>query len=353
MPKGTRYASETAEFIDPITGALTLQLTSNPTTSENLYFENMCFTPDGGTLIFKSRRTSERGAPYDLYRVGTDGKNLIQLTDCDDLSNAALSLDGTRVFYTATDELRCVNIDDFSEEVIAHFDGARNIHGPSIGGDYVFARAEFGNAPTQAFRVREDGTGLDIFAESRRIIHVTASRTGNRVCWTTFNDDNTQVFMNVARGDGSDARLWCEDRWAHASWVGGLDRMQGTLLPPGHGLTWASPDDETPQEIAAGPYFWHSSASLDGEWIIADTNWPDIGLQLVHVESGRYLTLCLSQASAAHPHPSFNHDGSWVVYNSDRTGICQVYIVQIPEYLKEELMTGELQKRQKPGRRMI
>ena len=99
-----------------------------------------------------------------------------------------------------------------------------------------------------------------------------------------------------------------------------------------------------------------SAASLDGQWIVSDTNWPDVGLQLIHVESGRYGTLCLSQSSNAnpsHPHPSFSPDGRWVIYNSDRTGIGQVYVVEVPERLREELASGNLQKYQRRGRFMI
>ncbi|HNZ39512.1 MAG TPA: oligogalacturonate lyase family protein, partial [Candidatus Latescibacteria bacterium] len=38
-----------------------------------------------------------------------------------------------------------------------------------------------------------------------------------------------------------------------------------------------------------------------------------------------------------HPHPMFTPDGRRIVFNSDRTGIGQVYTVEIPESLRQQL----------------
>ena len=71
---------------------------------------------------------------------------------------------------------------------------------------------------------------------------------------------------------------------------------------------------------------------------------------LFTIASGRYQTLCLDQSSIGHPqhthpHPVISPDGSKVLFNSDRTGIPQVYVATVPEYIKEELRTGELSNR--------
>jgi len=356
MAKGTQYGLERIEFVDPQTGADIIQLTSNPTVSSTLYFENMNFTPDSKTLIFTSRRTSKRGAPSDLYRIDVDGRNLTQLTECDNLGSAAMSLDGTRAFFGTGKELRSVDLKTCDEEVLARIEDAASVGNPTVGGKYGFARVGTKDG-SRIIRVElETGETMTV-REGKRIAHLNASRTGNWMAWietAEINEYNTQTWY-VMRPDGSENRRWSVQNWAHSAWVGSTDRMQGTLLPPGHAILWASPEERPGATIAAGPYFWHSSASLDGEWIVSDTNWPDIGLQLIHVPTGRYSTLCLSQATnsnhPAHPHPCFSPDGARVLYNSDRTGINQIYLVTIPDWLRDELRTGNLLMRHRVGPR--
>lgn len=359
MAKGTTHGLERIEFVDPQTGAEIIQLTSNPTVSSTLYFENMNFTPDSKTLIFISRRTSERGAPTDLYRVDVDGRNLVQLTDGDGVSSAALSLDGKVAYFGVRSELRSVDLASFEEQVLYRAEDGASVGNPSVGGPFLFGRVGYPNDRSSIIRVNLKTGKVEAIREGKRIGHLNASRTGNWLAWietAEINEYNTQTWY-VMRSDGSDNRRWSVQNWAHSSWVGELDRMQGTLLPPGHGIVWTSPEEQAGTSIATGPYFWHSGASLDGEWIVSDTNWPDIGLQLVHVPTGRYGTLCLSQATnsnhPAHPHPCFSPDGRRVLYNSDRTGINQIYLVTIPDWLTDELRTGKLLLRHRVGPRRL
>lgn len=111
--------------------------------------------------------------------------------------------------------------------------------------------------------------------------------------------------------------------------------------------------EERPSRIASGPYFWHSGSSLDGEWIVADTNWPDVGLQLVHVPTGRFGPLCFPRSSEghpqwSHPHPQFSRDAACVLFNSDATGVPQVYLARVPAELRERIVSGELSVTDRP-----
>ncbi len=357
MAKGDTHGMERIEFTDPQTGAHIVQLTSNVTMSNNLYFEECPFTPDSCTLIFASRRSAERRAPRDLFRVNADGTDLVQLTDGRGISDAVLSLDGLVAYFAAGTELRRVALDDFSEDGLYRFDDARSLGRVSVGGDYVFTSA---NEDDEASVVRcgLDGSDPVEILRSERIGHMTASRTGRYVSWVDISPHSVggRQVWHVMRSDGSDDHRWAATNWSHSSWVGDTDRMQGALLTPDHGLSWIGPEESEPQIIATGPYFSHSSASLDGEWIVADTNWPNTGMHLVHIPSGRFQTLCLDLSSYGHPqythpHPVFSRDGEKVLYNSDRTGVPQVYVATIPDYLKDELRTGQLLNRHRIGPR--
>ncbi len=361
MAKGKNYGTEAIHFVDSLTGAEIVQLTNNPTSSSNLYFENLNFTQDSNAVIFTSKRDAGRDAPTDLFRCDVDGKNLTQLTEDASFSGACLSIDGSEAIYTAGNEFRAVSMEHGAERTIATFDDAESVGNPSAGGSMVFGRAAYADGATAVVRCDFAGGGETVVRRGKAVGHINASRTGNWIAWietAETNEYDTQTWY-VMRPDGSENHRWAVQNWAHSSWVGDLDRMQGTLLPPAHAINWCSPEDSNESdavEICAGPYFWHSGASPDGEWLVSDTNWPDIGLQLIHVPSGRYQTVCLSQATnsnhPAHPHPSLSPDGTKVLYNSDRTGINQVYVATVPEWLRDELRTGELLARHKPGPRM-
>jgi len=101
---------------------------------------------------------------------------------------------------------------------------------------------------------------------------------------------------------------------------------------------------------------WHAVCNRSGTLMVADTNFPDIGLQLFDVRdgAGKPRTLCYSRASSigehwrgafpyangpvkvyapqhTHPHPSFSPDGRFVVYTSDISGHSQIYEVELGE----------------------
>lgn len=99
------------------------------------------------------------------------------------------------------------------------------------------------------------------------------------------------------------------------------------------------------RKLVEGPYFWHSGASYDGEWIVADTNTPDEGLQLAHVPTARFKTLCYAGATQdhynfGHPHPALSQDGRVAVFRSDRTHVPQIYIAHITEEFRERVKAG-------------
>ena len=187
---------------------------------------------------------------------------------------------------------------------------------------------EFAGDPApRMHRVRRDGTGLECLYENTNdefVVHETfLGRTGDLV-YTV---------------------------WPHA-----LMRMN-----------WATRERRVIAEFNA----WHITPNRDGTLVLCDTNHPDEGLHLVEVATGKRTRLCLSQASSGgsqwktsryalaedfararseaktgalswmevavdtvygpqwtHPHPSFSHDETKVVFASDKSGHTQVYVVE-------------------------
>ncbi len=129
--------------------------------------------------------------------------------------------------------------------------------------------------------------------------------------------------------------------FAHCTLHGRTDMVQGCGLPPERCI-WTAEAGREPEKLVQGPYFWHSAGSMDGEWIVADTNWPDHGIQLVHVPTRHFRTLCHPHATlrgavdCGHTHPCISQDGRLVVFRSDRTHIQQAYVAHVTDEFREK-----------------
>ena len=101
---------------------------------------------------------------------------------------------------------------------------------------------------------------------------------------------------------------------------------------------------------------WHPMINRTGDLMVADTKNPDRGLQLFDPRDGVGLprALCGTESSNegahwntdhcpyddgpvevyapqhTHPHPGFSPDGKRVVFTSDRSGVAQIYEVELP-----------------------
>jgi hypothetical protein len=87
--------------------------------------------------------------------------------------------------------------------------------------------------------------------------------------------------------------------------------------------------------VGSGKGFTHIHASPDGEWWISDDNKTG-DIYIGSVRTARYRLLHRSgatfgSAQYAHPHPFFLGDGKSVGWNSDVTGVPQIYAARIPD----------------------
>jgi hypothetical protein len=354
--RGTTFGREVVEMTDQITGAFVMQLTSAPNFSNNLYFEHQSFLCDDKTLLFISQRTPGRGVPWDLFRVDIDGRNLTQLTDeKHPLGHPIPSWDKRIIYGFRQNVLLGLNPDTFEETEIACFDEAAGFGACTLSGDdkYFIAVASMKDGTSAVVRLATDGTDVTVMCHGLPFNHIVANPGKPEFTFSGKGSPEYPQGVMVCNNDGTNLRRFVFQRFAHCAWLGRTGRMQGTLVPPGHAIMSIASDEKEPQLIASGPYFWHSAASQDAKWIVADTNWPDMGIHLIHVESGRFACLCKSLGSNGdwtHPHPSFNRAGTQVVYNSDKTGVPQIYLVTIPDTIRNEVENGNLTHRQRwPG----
>jgi hypothetical protein len=324
-----------------------------------------------------SQRYASRRAPWDLFRVDTDGLNLFQLTERDDLpdplargakSNAPVVImhpDGRTLFavWHCDPRVYAVDIETGDMQVIGDFsrhapEGAviqHILYAPASNRLFIVWRTpristfRLDVATGEMAELDLDGLLWGCYAGKPRIVLMKQSALSKEKLrdYVSFvrESGGKRTFWDCDE-DGEDGRLIAPDVYAHGTLLGRTERLQGCSMPPDRCIWITEPDGEI-RKLCAGPYFWHSGGSFDGEWIVADTNWPDRGLQLIHVETGYYRTLChphasLDHSNAGHPHPSLSQDGRIAVFGSDRTAISQVYAAHITDEFRASVIAGEL-----------
>jgi hypothetical protein len=338
MARGSKYGPERAIMRDPRSGLRIIRLTHCASISSNLYFEMCSFTKDEAFVVFISQRGAARDAPWDLFRARTDGLELVQLTDCDDLSGIVMSPKTDSAFYMSRGELRRMDVLSFKDEPIAELGGLSPAYPFSLasidaeGSAYFAAGVKDTQGVGVLFKVEVASGKLKVLFEGGLQNHVHVEPDGRTVYFGDHQNDGATEYLVDA--DGSNLRKYPFSGFAHKTWFGDTGSMQGCLLPPGHGIVTFTEGDAAPTVITEGRYYWHSSASADAEWIIADTNWPREGLYLIHAPTRTVTYVCDPQSSCSHPqwthpHPALSPGMRYVLFNSDMTGIGQVYLAEL------------------------
>ncbi len=367
------FASERIQMNDPTTGIKVIQVTSYPTPSGQLsYYDWPSVTPDNGRLVFYGQRYTARSAPWDIYCVDTDGLGLFQLTkrDIESSPSIAMTLDGTTLYAVWPEERILCSIDvetghmeelvDLSAHVRENHVLGR-IHMANLGKRLYISMPNYAEGGGLAIGI-DLSTGI-VTEYPDFTLYGCDQATGRIVVVRNFmklgtktNADGSRVFTNAnaepmklysMNEDGSDEKFISTiDMFGHSTILGRTSLIQGTSQPP-HRCIWIAEAGKEPYKLVEGPYFWHSGASFEAEWIISDTNWPNEGLKLIHVPTRHWRTLCQNRGSqghaqSGHAHAALSQDGRIAVFTSDRTGISQVYVAHITEEFRESVIAGEL-----------
>jgi Tol biopolymer transport system component len=114
------------------------------------------------------------------------------------------------------------------------------------------------------------------------------------------------------------------------------------LLTAGDGTIYlVKVGDEKAKVVAKNKGFNHISSSADGQFFVVD-DFRNGVLYVGSLVTGRCLPLCDSHASCGRPqythtHPYITPNNRYVIFNSDQTGICQIYAAEIPDGFLDDL----------------
>ncbi len=312
----------------------------------------------------------EAGAPQ-LYEISLDSRVQRQLTKGPGIHpfSAAQHPDEQEIVFTRRDSLCAVNRRTLNERTIAQCEGA-SIGEASISPDGKWLTAAYRRAEERGLLVAAwDGGEAHTIRFPRTVIHPQFHPLDPD--WIEFAGDPAPRMHRVRR-DGSGMEclyLHNNDEFVvHETFLGRTGDLVFTVWPKRLcRMDWSTRHITTIVEYNA----WHIAPDRAGERILCDTNHPDEGIQIIDVSDGSRKLVCRSESSnrgsqwltsryalaedfaaaragggalswmeadsdtiygpqCTHPHPSWSRDERRIVFTSDRTGIPQVYVADIP-----------------------
>lgn len=380
IPEAIQYA------VDPKTGCIVEQLTSDAVLSNNIYCEQR-YTNDDGSLVVFTRVPFGQPAQIWICRMDTlriakivDGvpsgancfRNVVyyQIRENDrtvfmrlDLktleSTRLFDLPGERYYATAIspDEqrvlcgpfvvpghprlfaLKRINLADNAVETICTVEDMFNPH----------VQFNPGN-PRDAMIQINRGGNPDPGKDMRTFIGPLGATLAHL-------DVETGTVTPLASG-----RPWTPGCTGHETWIGTTGQLAFTAchvsVSSSSFVTWGDipageewmPSsaiyavglgDNKPRIIANGLLFNHIAISEDGQFFVAEDN-TDMRIYIGNVRTGKYLGLCDShtrQGSCqhSHVHPYMTPDQKFIIFNSIATGVPQVYAARIPDGFLDQL----------------
>jgi oligogalacturonide lyase len=365
LPKGTIYHTESKTFRDRKTGALIRQITNHPSIHHHPFFFVPAYDNAMKFLIFISHRT---GTPQIFGEERATGK-LVQFTDRPDMDEWSVypTRGGNFILFTASGFGWRLDIETLQETRLAEFgddlDREEGMVGAAMGTTGLSWDDRWWVVPAKIgenyrlFLIDTECGGISVILEHDKIGHPQFCPDDNNLI--LYLATMTDPLWVINRKDSCNRRIYQrnaeKNEWiTHAGWIPGRREVFFVDWPQG---VRAINVDSGEERCVTSFNAWHAMCSPDGQKMVADTNFPDIGLQIFDPVDGvgEPALLCYSEASQlgdhwggpfpyakgpikvyapqhTHPHPSFAPGLSRVVYTSDRTGYAQVYECFLDEY---------------------
>ena len=367
-------------------GAQVTQLTSAALIHHHIYPEAPVFTPDSRLFVYS--RFASVDAPREYWLCDMETHALRPLTrpaDEPSVHGPVVTPDGRWFVYVgvpaegaggageAVLEVRRLSLDDPAapSEVVCTISGFRRPYPlGTITPDsryYATSALEFrepGQPPIASILVADLHTGQmncvhqghDIFnahvqfepgaGHDLLIQHNRGGVIDDQGTIVRLVGDEGATFYIIDRAGGNLRRLnigtpYSRGVQGHQVWLGPTGRILSTLVrrpgddPAAPDLVSIGPGEERPRPVAGGYHYDHVAVSRDGRYFVCDVL-PSADIVVGAVATGTVRVLCASGTSMGRPqythaHPFFSPDGRHVLFNSDRTGLGQIYTATVPD----------------------
>ncbi len=356
MAKGDRFPAESRWLRDAQTGVRIRQITSHASIHHQPFFLVPAYDDAMRWTLFTSARF---GAPQIFVEDRVSGE-LVQLTARDDISDFSIhpAHAGDWIYFTAGTGGWRVHTETREEELLIDLSGfamrdagmvAAAMGTTALSACDRFWAIRFKDGDEACIAVADVTSGRwDVILRRDDVSHMQFCPDDPNLLFYA-GPLKDRVWLVHRDGTGN-RRLYqrAPGEWiTHEAWIPGTREVGFVNWP--NGMRAVHVDTGVVRPVT-GFNAWHAIAAPDGRRMVADTNFPDIGIQVFDPRDGvgQPTTLCLPRASSrgdhwngpfpyedgpipvyapqhTHPHPSFAPDGRHVIYTSDVTGHAQVY----------------------------
>ena len=346
MAQRRTYPSEWVRFRDRSTGFPVTQVTHAPGVGNtHFYFHDPCWTQDSSRLVFRSSRAGSS----DLFAADMATGEITQLTEGGTRGGAMSQLTDD-LFYWKGQEIHRVNVLTLEDSLVGVVpEQTKIIRNPFENADGTLVVCMVQKGANRAV------VGIDTASAKTRTIwetpggpcHMTCSPTDPGLIMhadSTVPDSEYKERVWFLTTDGK--QHWhpytqTPQEWlTHESWLGRTGKALICYWPGG--IAEVNPDGSG-WRLIAPINAWHAAATQDGTYCVVDTNWTERGVYLIETATGRMCLLCESGSSGGdkgageqHPHPSFSPDGKRVVWGSERTGVPEVYVIDVEPAIADQ-----------------
>ncbi len=354
-PERTANAKEAVTMKDPETGVVIHRLTHSARHDKHAYYDVCPWSPDGKRIVFSSALPGERTSQ--IFVMDADGSNMRVVADDGTfgMHTGAFTqwgADGETVYYTTrTDDgaaLACVSLRTRDKKILSKPsrmispDGKRSLF---LEGDINGGLGIMNTDGTDAHIIVkwDDAIALSpsqdqIKKKPPRFTNCKWSPNGDRILFGITNEymrPRTVKELFTVNPDGSDLRWLCPYEHHHI-W----SRDGSQVLFNGKGGMMLINADGTGLHQVCDFSVGHPSFSPDGRFIVTDSYRGKLPacLVLINAATGEYRKLVNVPTTlgfthqGTHPHPCWSPDGSQILYDSDQSGTCQIYVLDVPEW---------------------
>ncbi|MEO2076808.1 MAG: oligogalacturonate lyase family protein [Bacillus sp. (in: firmicutes)] len=383
---GKEFPSEIKEYVDSKTGHVVKQLTTNGSSNYHFYFTDNSFSADDQEIFFLSDRSSSKPEVYNLFKMELETGNMVQLTNEPEgiaPSFHTKTRESDIVVYVTGRLVKKLEVATLETTVLYEEKPGIGLGHPHISADkkYIgmarnervpierganyrgFKETMYATKKGWITLISMDGTEVfDVFEDTHWLGHFQFSPMNSslatfchegpwnlvhqRIWLLDIRSRSVQPVYRQGEDDCIGHEFWTSDgniffdnrRKGHDGTItvhktqATVQKEEDTGQVPFIGL--ADENGQLVRKIDL-PYYCNHYHSNQKNTLLVGDEVEDLVLIDISGEKANIETLCTHKTSwntqQTHCHPTFSWDNTKILFTSDRDGVCNLYLVELPK----------------------